>query len=215
MEGADKAAGFLFKHWKLVTILVLLIGATLAWRRWSAGLIAKVDLWNFAAKEDLAATKSIAEARERAQAEQAKAEVSARAEDARRFEKEMRERKPNGFLVSERYWVCIRKVVNCVPNPGFVDPRQALKCEPGYSASGSGFGPPRCSGSDMTQAIFVLQMRYGPEKLEVSLQDYSKYEVGSQVFLMCNDKGCDQKIIDPPLGPPASASVAASSQPAL
>ena len=125
--------------------------------------------------------------------------------------------KPRAFYVSERYWVCVHKVVNCTFNNqgDQYDPHNVVRCNPAYSTSGAGFGAIRCPEGDLVQSTFVLKMKNGPEKLPVTVEDYAKYEIGSWVFLMCHqDDKCETKIVDPPPpAPPTSAAPAVSSTP--
>lgn len=209
MEGADNTANSFFKHWKAIFVLVLLVVTALGVNRWYRSIVATVDIWSIEQQKELAS----------AQAEQAKAEASAKAEQAKLQEKKKQEleaKKPRAFYISERYWACVHKVVNCeVDQKGDRnDPTKAVKCDPAYTSSGAGFGTPHCSEGDLVQTTFVLKMNNGPGKLSVPVEDYSKHEIGSWVFLMCNQDGCEPKIVDPPPpAPPTSAAPAASSTP--
>jgi len=215
MEGADKTAGSFFRHWKAIFILVLLIGSVLAWKRWSAAMISTVDIWSI---EQQKKADMLAKAAESARAEDARKTAAAKAEADKLEEKQKQEReakKPKAFYISERYWVCLHKVVSCEVDPkgNRNDPSKALKCDAVYSVAGSGFGKPQCSEGDFMQATFALKTKNGTEKLDVPMEAYSKHEAGSWIFLMCNETGCDSKIIDPPPPEPSTSAVPAVSSP--
>jgi len=232
MEGADKTANSFFHHWKTIIFLALLIGTVLCYRP----IAASIKIWGYRQEQKaaLAAMEAASAQAEKAKLDeaQAKTAASAQAEKAKLDEAKAKAaastsaqaekdrpvdaqgdggaKQPRAFYVSERYWVCVHKVVNCLFNNqgNQYDPNNVVKCDPAYSTTGGGFGAPHCPEGDFVQTTLVLKMPKGPEKHLVPNDVYAKHDPGTWAFLMCDLSNCDPDVVEPPL--PASASAASS-----
>ena len=82
MEGADKTANSMFKHWKAIFILGLIIVATLGWCRWSKPVIATIDIWSLEQqKKQIQLAKEVSSAQaEKAKSDEANAATAASAQ---------------------------------------------------------------------------------------------------------------------------------------
>ncbi|MHB8830566.1 MAG: hypothetical protein ACYC44_00365 [Patescibacteria group bacterium] len=244
MEGTHKTANSFFHYWKTIIFLALLVGLVMCYRP----IAASIKIWAYRqeqkaalaameaasaqaekAKLDEARAQAAASASASAQAEKAKfaeaakVAASAQAEKAKPADAQGDGgvKQPRAFYVSERYWVCIHKVVNCLFNNqgNQYDPNNVVKCDPAYSTTGGGFGSPHCPEGDSIQTTLVLNMDNKPVKIIVPNDVYGKHDPGTWVFLMCDQQKCcsDQdkcvkEVVDPPTSaPPASAVPSASS----
>jgi len=134
------------------------------------------------------------------------------------------------FIVSERYWACIHKVVDCgfYPKDDPYDPSKVVQCKPSFTTTGAGFDEPHCPEGDMIQRYFVLQTEgRSSEKLLVTNFAYDNHNVGSLIMRKCNVSECDDSDTSealrpvradhvipaadaPPPPPPSASSVSAS-----